>query len=107
MAMGRGFPSNRFPLFLDFFGLFVGLTIRNPDQTVNGILTDILKTGDNMLLASVQFNTSTSVFNQPVMGVYSTWKSRTAIQAFKSSLTYIEMNNMPQMPLRVKYETSF
>ena len=74
IAMGDGFCFYEFPPFLDFLilvCLFVGITIRNPAQTMNGILSYTVKTGDKKLLALVQFNRGTSVLKQPVMGVYS------------------------------------
>lgn len=74
---------------------------------MNGILSYTVKTGDKKLLAFIQFSRGTSVLNQPVMEVYSMWKSWSAIKDLKSSLMSIEMNNMPQMPLPVKYEASF
>ena len=53
---------------------------------MNGILSYTVKTGDKKLLAFVQFSRGTSVLNQPVMGVYSMWKSWSAIKDLKSSL---------------------
>lgn len=111
IAIGDSFCSYEFPPTFSWFSflvcLFVGVTIRNPAQTMNGILSYTVKTGDKKLLAFVQFSRGTSVLNQPVMGVYSMWKSWSAIKDLKSSLMSIEMNNMPQMPLHVKYEASF
>lgn len=110
IAMGDSFCSYEFPPFLDFLFWFVYLL-----ASQSGILPRLWMAFYHILwrqeikklLAFAQFSRGTSVFSQPVMGVYSMWKSQSAIKDLKSSLMSIEMNNMPQMPLHVKYEASF
>lgn len=51
-----------------FFCLFLGIKIRNLDQTLNGILTYSLKTEEQRLLAFVQLNRGSSMFRQPLTG---------------------------------------